>query len=207
VCVCGAVSRAWEWIGAVMGQLVVHEFVTADGFAASVANTFEFHDQVEGGWDEPDARSLPWVEAASAVVLGARTYREFVEFWPTPASDAEILAPIINVIPKFVFSSSLPAAEWGDFAPATVESGDAIDAIRRIKRDSPGDVIVWGSLSLVHSFFAAGEVDVLRLGVIPVLLGDGRGVFPPGGLPRRLRARETTAFANGLVELQYDVVR
>jgi dihydrofolate reductase len=188
-----------------MGQLVVQEFVTADGFAADTNNAFEFHDRVDGSWDEADARTLPWVEAASAVVLGARTYAEFVEFWPTPASESEILAPIINVIPKYVFSASLEAAEWGDFAPATLESGDAIEAIRRIKRDSPGDVIVWGSLSLVQSFFTAGEVDVLRLGVIPVLLGDGRGIFPPGEPPRTLRARETTAYKNGLVELQYDV--
>jgi hypothetical protein len=124
-----------------MGQLVVQEFVTADGFAADTNNAFEFHDRVDGSWDEADARTLPWVEAASAVVLGARTYAEFVEFWPTPASESEILAPIINVIPKYVFSASLEAAEWGDFAPATLESGDAIEAIRRIKRDSPGDVI------------------------------------------------------------------
>lgn len=190
-----------------MGRLVVQEFVTADGFAAAADNTFEFHDRVHGSWDEFDANHLAWVESASAVVLGARTYREFVEFWPTPASDREVLAPIINSIRKHVFSSSLSEAGWGDYEPALVEAGDAADGIRRIKRESDGDVIVWGSLSLVHSLFTAGEVDVLRLGVIPVLLGDGRGVFPAGSEPAQLTARETTAYANGLVELQYDVAR
>lgn len=188
-----------------MGQLVVQEFVSADGFASAADNTFGFHDQVQGSWDDFDANHLAWVESASAVVLGAHTYREFVEFWPTPASDSEVLAPIINTIPKHVISSSLTEAGWGDYEAATVESGDTIETIRRIKTDSAGDVIVWGSLTLVHSLFDAGEVDELRLGVIPVLLGSGRGVFPTDGPPTQLIARETTAYANGLVELRYDV--
>lgn len=190
-----------------MGQLVVQEFVSADGFAATADNTFDFHDEVQGSWDEFDANHLAWVESASAVVLGARTYSEFVEFWPTPASDAEVLAPIINTIPKYVVTSSLRQASWGDFEPATVIAGDAIEAIRQIKQDTPGDVIVWGSLTLAHSLFDAGEVDVLRLGIIPVLLGSGRGVFPTDGPQTQLIARETTAYANGLVELRYDVAK
>jgi dihydrofolate reductase len=189
-----------------MGQLVVQEFVTADGFAADANDAFEFHDQVEGSWDEFDARQVPWVEAASAIVLGARTYREFVQFWPTSLSDGEILAPLINTIPKYVFSSSLESAPWGNYPAAAIADGDAIDAIRRIKVDSTSHVIVWGSLALTQTFFAAGEVDVLRLGVIPVLIGAGRGVFPPNSPPLTLRSRESTAFANGLVELQYDVL-
>jgi dihydrofolate reductase len=190
-----------------MGQLVVQEFVTADGFAADADGQFGFHDRVDGTWDEFDERHVPWVEAASAVVLGANTYREFVEFWPTPASDSEVLAPLINTMPKYVFSSSLESAPWGNYPAAMAVPGNAVDAIRRLKRESTSHVIVWGSLALTHTFFAAGEVDTIRLGVIPTFIGSGRGVFPPTAPPVTLRARETTAYANGLVELQYDVVR
>lgn len=81
-----------------MGQLIVQDFVTADGYAADSNN----------------------------------------EFW----------APALNGLRRHVFSRQLKAAPWGDFPPSTVESGDAIQAIRRIKRESAKDIVLWGSLSL-----------------------------------------------------------
>ena len=60
-----------------MGQLVVQEFVTADGFAA--------------------------------------TYRMFVNFWPTPASAGEAIAPALNGLRRFVFSRRLQSAPEATF--------------------------------------------------------------------------------------------
>lgn len=65
-------------------------------------------------------------------------------------------------------------------AEAVVESGDPIEAIRRIKAETGGDIVVWGSLTLTETFLAAGVVDSVRLVVMPIAIGAGRGVFPPG---------------------------
>ena len=116
-----------------MGQLVVQEFVTADGYAANENNEFTAYELIEGGTAELDRSQLAWLETVSAMVLGASTYRMFADFWGTPASEGEIIAPALNRLRRYVFSRRLKTAPWGSLPPATIESGDAVEAIRRIK--------------------------------------------------------------------------
>ena len=186
-----------------MGQLVVQEFVTADGFAADANNEFTVYEMLEGGTAEFERNQLAWLRTVDAMVLGASTYRMFAEYWPTPASAAEIIAPALNGLRRFVFSRTLERAPWGDLPEATIESGDAVEAIRRIKRETDGTIVLWGSLSLSEAFFAAGEVDAVRLVVMPVAIGAGRGAFPAGQDPTLLTLLSATTYDAGLVELEY----
>jgi dihydrofolate reductase len=87
---------------------------------------------------------------------------------------------------------------------AAIESGDAIEAIRRIKGETDGDIVVWGSLTLAGVLLAAGEVDAVRLVVMPIAIGAGRGVFPPGQDPNLLDLQSATTYDQGLVELIYE---
>ena len=186
-----------------MGQLVVQEFVTADGFAANTNNEFTAYEMLEGGTAEFDQSQLAWLDTVDAMVLGASTYRMFVEFWPTPASAGEVIAPALNGLRRFVFSRRLKAAPWGELPAATLESGDAVEAIRRIKREVAGTIVLWGSLTLSETFFAAGEVDAVRLVVMPIAIGAGRGVFPAIQDPALLSLRSAKTYDAGLVELEY----
>ncbi|MEV7132304.1 dihydrofolate reductase family protein [Arthrobacter sp. NPDC093128] len=188
-----------------MGQLIVQEFVTADGFAANANNEFKAYEMLEGGTAEFDRSQLSWLDTVHAMVLGASTYRMFVEFWPTPASDGEIIAPALNALPRFVFSRQLRNAPWGDFPEATIESGDAVEAIRRIKGEIDGTIVLWGSLTLSQAFFEAGEVDGVRLVVMPIAIGEGRGVFPAGQDPTLLSLLSANTYDTGLIELEYSL--
>ena len=188
-----------------MGQLVVQEFVTADGFAANTNNEFSAYDMLEGGTAEFDRSQLAWLDTVEAMVLGATTYRMFAEFWPSPASEKEVVAPVLNGLRRFVFSRRLKTAPWGDLPAATIESGDAVEAIRRIKQETAGTIVLWGSLTLGEAFFAAGEVDAVRLVVMPVAIGAGRGVFPAGRDPALLSLRSAKTYDAGLVELEYTI--
>ena len=186
-----------------MGQLVVQEFVSADGFAADANNEFTFYELLDGGTAEFDRSQLKWLETVDTMVLGANTYRMFVEYWPTPASKDEIITPALNGLRRVVFSNRLKSAPWGDMPEAAVESGDAIEAIRRLKSETGGDIVVWGSLTLAGTFLAAGEVDQVRLVVMPIAIGAGRGVFPPEQGPNLLDRQSATTYDQGLVELVY----
>jgi dihydrofolate reductase len=186
-----------------MGQLVVQEFVTADGFAANTNNEFTAYELIQGGTVELDQSQLAWLESVEAMVVGATTYRMFVEFWPTPASEGEIIAPAINALRHYVFSRQLQNAPWGGFPAATIESGDAVTAIRRIKSEVAGTTVLWGSLTLSEAFFAAGEVDAVRLVVMPIATGAGRGVFPASQDPTLLRLVSANTYDAGLIELEY----
>jgi len=190
-----------------MGQLIVQQFVSADGFAADSDNEFTVFEGSGMPSDEIDNETLARLESVDAIVLGANTYRMFADFWPLPASDDEILAPRINELPKIVFSRRLESAPWGDFDPAMVVSDAATDAIRRLKEDLDGDLIIWGSLTLTEELFEADLVDIVRLVIVPTVLGAGRSVFPPTIAGTRLRVLRTGTFDEGLVAIEYQIDR
>jgi dihydrofolate reductase len=188
-----------------MGQLIIQDFVSADGFAADANNEFTFYEYLDGGTAEFDRSQLEWLKTVDTMVLGANTYREFAEYWPTRASNGEIIAPSLNGLRRVVFSRHLAKAPWGDMAEAAVESGDAVEAIRRLKSETEGDIVVWGSLTLAETFLAAGVVDSVRLVVMPIAIGAGRGVFPSGQDPNVLNLQTATVYDQGLVELVYGI--
>jgi dihydrofolate reductase len=188
-----------------MGHLIVQEFVSADGFTADANNEFTFYELLDGGTTEFDHSQQEWLKMVDVMVLGANTYREFAEYWPTPASKNEIIAPSLNGLRRVVFSRHLTRAPWGDMAEAAIESGDAVEAIRRIKSATDGDIVLWGSLTLAETFLAAGVVDSVRLLVMPIAIGAGRGVFPSGQDPNVLNLQSATVYDQGLVELVYGI--
>jgi len=49
-----------------MGDLVVQQFVSADGFAANDENEFDLFDGVEGDSTEFDQSNLEWLESVGA---------------------------------------------------------------------------------------------------------------------------------------------
>jgi dihydrofolate reductase len=186
-----------------MGRLVDQQFVTADGFAANADNEFTAYELLDGGTDEFDRSQVEWLDSVEAMVLGANTYRMFAGYWPTEEAAAEIIAAPLNALRRHVFSRTLRHAPWGDLPEATLETGDAGTAIRRIKEETAGDIVLWGSLTLSRAFFAANEVDEVRLVVMPVVIGAGRGAFPPDTDPAVLDLRGAERFDGGLVELRY----
>jgi dihydrofolate reductase len=188
-----------------MGNVVVQQFITTDGFAANAQGEFDILDALDGDSADFDQRNLSWIEQAGAIVLGARTYEMFSSYWPTPAAVHEVVAPSINALPKHVFSHTLKYAPWGSFAEAILETGEVTEVIPRIQAATDGDVIVWGSLTLTDALFRAGLVDVVRLVVAPIAIGTGRAVFPDDLGPVALRLRSTTRFSAGLVELEYSL--
>jgi len=190
-----------------VGQLIVQQFVSADGFAADADNDFTVFRGEKMPSDEIDNETLARLETVDAIVLGANTYRMFADYWPLPASSDEILAPRINELPKIVFSRRLESAPWGDLDPAMVISEDATGAIQRLKEDLDGDLIVWGSLTLTEELFEADLVDIVRLVIVPSVLGAGRSVFPPTFAGTRLRVLRTGTFDDGLVAIEYGIDR
>ncbi len=185
-----------------MGRLVTQQFVSVDGFAADSHGGMEFMDRIAGDSSEFDAANRRWLEAVSSIVLGRTTYEQFASYWPTSASDDEVVAARINELPKVIVSSTLESAPWGAYAPCTVIREP--DRLRDVIERSEGDVVVWGSLTLCEHVFALGLVDTVRLVVVPQAIGAGRNPFPR--TPVRLDLTSSETFAGGIVELQYEVV-
>ena len=77
-----------------MRKVVAFAFVSLDGVAESP-------DGFVTGWDDVlDASGAAPIATQDAVVLGRRSYDEWVEFWPT--SEIEPFATFINGVAKYV---------------------------------------------------------------------------------------------------------
>jgi dihydrofolate reductase len=137
-------------------------------------------------------------------LLGANTYRIFLDFWPTEKSAEEIIAHRINETPKLVFSNSLNKVEWGRWDNAHQQKGDAIEAIKKIKQQDGKDLILWGSLSLFRSVFDAGLVDTLEVRTIPIILGKGMRLFGESD-QIKLEALDAKKYDSGITWVKYEV--
>lgn len=178
-------------------KVIVQELVSADGFVAGPAGELDFFEAVSD-YSGVDRDNLELLESVDTVLLGAATYRMFVEYWPT--AEGELVADAVNTTPKVVYSSTLDAAPWGRFEPARVERGSAVDHVRSLRGQPGGDILLWGSISVARSLLGAGLVDEVYLNVLPVAIGAGRRLFAAG---QRLVLREANALASGIVTLRY----
>lgn len=185
-----------------MGRLIVDQTVSADGFAADRGGDLDFVRQ-GGDFSATEPEQLRMLDGASAILLGANTYRIFADYWPSADPSVQRAAVPMNTLPKHVVSSTLRDAPWGDLAPAIVESGDVTVVVERLRDRYDGDIVVWGSLTLTDALFRAGVVDVLRLRVVPVLLGSGRPVAPETIPVTSLRLEGSNAYPSGHLVLSY----
>ncbi len=184
-----------------MRRVIVQELVTVDGFVAGPDGELDFFDAVED-YSEVNRDNLRILEEdVDLVLLGAATYRMFVEYWPT--ADHELMGHAVNTVQKTVFSSTLSEAPWGEWAPAEVVNADAVAVVTDLKQQEGKDIMVWGSLSLVRSLIGAGLVDELQLRVCPVALGSGTRLFAGGGEPLGLELAEAKPYQSGIVTLRY----
>ena len=169
---------------------------TTDGFA-------------QGGWFVPHLddqflqRVGTWIEQADAFLFGRRTYENFARDWPQMTDPGDVVASRLNGLPKYVASHSLVEAKW---APTTILSGDVVTAVADLKRQPGRELQVHGSAQLGQSLLASGLLDELRLVIAPVVLGNGRRLFPHGGAPAGLRLVRNDTTPAGLAIHVYEWV-
>lgn len=187
-----------------MGKVIVEQIISADGYAEDADGSIDFF--VNANWiNEVDVEQLRMLSGVSAIVFGAKTYRMFADYWPSADPVAEPVAIPIRQLPKFVVSSTLESAPWGADDSAEIFRGDGVTAVRKLRQRFAGNLIIWGSLSLSDALLRAGEVDVLRLRVLPLLLGRGRSFSPSDLDLRQMSLVNAKSFAGGLVVLEYNL--
>lgn len=166
--------------------------VSADGFAATpdglpaLLATSGFESGVSHGFPE-------FIANCDAVVMGRSTFLPALgsPAWPWPGLQVYVLT-----------SSPLP-----DTTPADVivGAGGPAELAKQIRsRGSDKDVHLVGGPRTIRAFHEVGELDRLEIVVLPVLLGDGIPLSPPGAgrVPLRL-VRADRTFPDGSAELVY----
>lgn len=189
-----------------MDKIIVEQIVSVDGYAAEEDGGIGFFYPA-GDFSDTEPDQMRMMSTVGAIVFGTTTYRMFADYWPKADAKAERVAGPINGLPKFVVSSTLQTAPWGDDDTVEILRGDGMQAVRAVRARIDGDLILWGSLTLCDALLRAGEVDVLRLRVVPVLIGRGRSFTPDDLGERRLSLVYAKAFAGGHAVLEYAIDR
>jgi dihydrofolate reductase len=202
---CAAVQYQAQPEGQNMGNVIVEQIVSVDGYAEDADGGIGFFGNARFV-NEVDTEQLGMLAGVDAIVLGAKTYRMFADYWPAADPLLEPVSAPINQKPKYVVSSTLAAAPWGGLQPAQVLAGDGVSTVRDLRRRHDGHLIVWGSLTLSDALLRAGEIDVLRLRVLPLLLGRGRSFSPADLGLRRLSLASMRSFEGGVLLLEYHAV-
>jgi dihydrofolate reductase len=160
-----------------------------------------------GGWVAPlfDDEAATFLnqayQRAEAFLFGRRTYEIFAGSWgamPDPGGNPIWTA--LNTKPKYVASTTLTDPKWSD---TTVLSDDLATAVAELKAKPGGELQVHGSGALVRWLLEHQLVDEVTLLVCPVVLGQGRRLFPDTGPDLALDLVESRSTPKGVTIQAY----
>jgi len=195
-------------------RVVVNEFMSLDGVVQAPGGREEDTDGgfAHGGWSmpyfDPDTMGAAVAEGmstAEALLFGRRTWQGMAAAWPGRAGDP--YADQMNAIKKYVVSRTLRESDlsWNN---TTLLPGDgAIADIAALRSGDGGDLVIWGSVSLVKTLLGEGLVDELNLMIEPIALGGGKRIFPDDGVARPFRLVKSVTAATGVQICTYQPAR
>lgn len=135
-----------------------------------------------GGWALPYNDKVMAAEmgksmaTSGSLLLGRRTYEHFYKVWPKRKNNP--FTEVLNNTQKYVASRTLK--EPLPWMNSTLLKGDAVAAVRKLKKQRGNDIVVLGSGDLVASLMPHGLIDSFLLSIYPVVVGSGRRLFPKG---------------------------
>lgn len=171
-----------------MRKIINSAFISLDGVTEDPGSWATF---------DPDAgeEAAQVMRTHDGMLMGRGTYEYFADVMPKqtgPYPDA------INAIPKYVFSSTLKSADWNN---STIVRDDVVSAVKNLKQQDGGDLIIYGYGRLSRTLLEHHLVDEIRFSIHPVLVGAVAASGSGTKLPVELLA--TAPSANGVVALTY----
>jgi dihydrofolate reductase len=166
-------------------SVIVIQFITLDGMVSDPDGSA---GTPTGGWAfrhgpetvAGDKFRLGRVLDDGVLLLGRTTWQLFAGLWP---GRDDPFSARMNAVPKLVASRTL--TDTSPWANSRLLDGDLVEAVKQERRD----VVVTGSLSVVHTLMADDLIDEYRLLAFPTILGAGRRLFPAGEPPVYLETR------------------
>lgn len=182
------------------GNIIATNYISLDGV---IEDPVGMENSGLGDWTGPFTRGPKGdkfkedeLADSEAMIYGRRTYDGFSAVWPAvPGAFAERM----NAMPKYLASHTIKAPAWNN---TTVLGKDLIEEVRALKAKHSGNILIYGSASVVHALVPHGLVDQFNLMVYPVVLGRGIKLFLEG-LATNLELIECQQFGDGILSLVY----
>ena len=161
--------------------------MSLDGFIAGPQGEYDWiPNEPEFDWQQFMARF-------DTVLMGRRSYQ------------AALAAPGGGVYPgmtTYVFSRTLSQK---DHPRVTIVSSDVEQALANIRRAPGKEIWLFGGGELFRSLLELGQVDIVEVGLVPVLLGGGIPFLPVPARRTTLRLTDTRRHSTGILLLNYEV--
>lgn len=186
-----------------MRKLIAQQWVTLDNIVAEEDGGLSFvpGEPFDDTMTSPFRDSMMgFIDSVDTMILGANTYNQAKGYWPFAEEQGQY-GRKLNSLTKYIASTTLDEAPWGDF-PAAVVTKDPAGTIRALKQQTGKDIWLWGSLTLMQSLFDDCLIDEVRMLVCPTTRGAGRRFFEDR---RDLSLLEATGFDTGIVMVRYAV--
>jgi len=101
---------------------------------------------------------------------------------------------------NYVFSRTMAPGERDGLIFTNQSPATLVAALR----EKPGkNIWLMGGGELARDFLKEDLVDELYIGVVPVLIGEGIPLFPPGFPQREFTLLENKTFSKGMIALKY----
>jgi dihydrofolate reductase len=168
-------------------RLRYHVAVSLDGFIAGPNGEFDWIVM------DPSIDFAALYKEFDTAVMGRKTYEVVT------AQGGHGAMPGLDVV---VFSRTLPSAIYPG---VRVVNDDPATVVAALKKKPGRDIWLFGGGALFRTLLDAGLVDTVEVAVVPVLLGSGIPLLPPGAATKLILADQKTLPASGIVALSYSV--
>jgi len=161
--------------------------VSLDGFIAGPSGEYD--------WivTDPSIDFGALFKQFDTLVMGRKTYE------PLLAQGDHGAQPGVNVI---VFSRTLPAATHPG---VRIVNDDPREVVAALKKKPGRDIWLFGGGELFRTLLSAGLVDSVEVAVMPVLIGEGIPLLPPGGTTALKLVDHRILPKSGIAILAYSV--
>lgn len=185
-----------------MRKVVSFMHVSLDGFVAGPNGELEWaimDPEIEDYVDEQ-------LQTVGAALYGSTTYGMMRGYWPTVPSNPDSSQHELNHahwvenIPKIVFSRTLEHADWNN---TRIIRDHISEEITALKNQPGGDLMIFGSPRITHTFIQLNLIDEYLININPLLLGSGAPLFTNVEETSKLKLVSSKIFKSGVLGLRY----
>jgi dihydrofolate reductase len=161
--------------------------VSLDGYIAGPAGEYDWIPM------DPSIDFAAFFKPFDTVLMGRKTFETTLSRGPPGGMPG---------MTNYVFSRTLAARDH----PKMTVAADAATTVAALRAEAAGkDIWLMGGGVLFRSLADAGLVDTVELSVVPILLGGGIPLVPPGPKRVPLELTESKTFPSGRVSLSYSI--
>lgn len=158
---------------------------------------------------------LKTMETVDTILLGRKTYEDLsgpdkwpsVKDWPRVTDLSLALGEKINNAHKLVVTNTLKELTWGTYeAPKPITGHNIEEQIKYLKNSEGGDIIIFGSPTLVRALTEANLIDEYQVQVRPVVVNVGEHLFDNLKARKDFELMDVTPLREGTLFVKYKPV-